>query len=91
MVALATMRNATPYAARLQALSAKRVEMLIMMGIREAPERIGTKSNLWADLGSRGKSGEVVKQAARLGMTTRRVEVDADWTSIEWLLDLPAA
>ena len=86
MVALATMRTATPYEARLQALSAARVDMLISLGIREAPERIGTKSNLWADLGSRGKGGEVVKQAAALGLSTRRVAVDASWASIAWLL-----
>ena len=89
MVALATMRSATPQSVRLQALSARRVEMLIAMGIREAPERISSKSNLWADLGSRGRSEEVVAQAATLGLSTKRLAVAAEWVSLQWLLVLP--
>ena len=89
MVALATMRSATPTSARLQALSAVRVDLLIQIGVREAAERIGSKSNLWADLGSRGRGDEVVRQAARLGMSTLRVEVDCEWRSAAWLLEYP--
>ena len=89
MVALSTMRSATPHTARLQALSARRVEMLIELGLREAPERISSKSNLWADLGSRGRSEEVVVQAAALGLSTKRVAVVAEWRSIGWLLNVP--
>ena len=89
MVALALMRSATPRSVRLQALSARRVEMLITMGLREAPERISSKSNLWADLGSRGRSKEVVAQAANLGFSTARLAVAADWASLAWLLLLP--
>ena len=89
MVALASMRSATPRSARLQALSARRVEMLIAMGLREAPERISSKSNLWADLGSRGHSEEVVAQAAYLGWSTTRLAVAAEWASMDWLLALP--
>ena len=89
MVALATMRSATPTAARLQALSAARVDLLIQIGVREAAERIGSKSNLWADLGSRGRGDEVVRQAARLGKSTLRVEVDREWRSAAWLLEYP--
>ena len=89
MVALSTMRSATPHTARLQALSARRVDMLILMGLREAPERISSKSNLWADLGSRGRSEEVVAQAVTLGLSTRQVAVATEWESIGWLLDVP--
>ena len=90
MVALATMRRATPYAARLQELSRRRIELLLGLELREAPERIGTKSNLWADLGSRGRSGEVARQAAAIGLSMRWAPVAPEWASIEWLLGLPA-
>ena len=90
MVALATMRMATPREARLQELSRRRVAMLLDMGVREAPERIGSKSNLWADLGSRGRSAEVVRQAAAIGLSVRRVPVASKWMSLEWLLETPA-
>ena len=89
MVALATMHSATPQSLRLQALSARRVEMLIAMGLREAPERVSSQSNLWADLGSRGNSKEVVAQASHLGLSSTRLAVAADWVSMDWLLILP--
>ena len=64
--------------------------MLLDTGVREAPERIGSKSNLWADLGSRGRSAEVVRQAAALGLSVRHVPVASEWMSLEWLLETPA-
>ena len=89
MVALATMRSATPQSVRLQELSARRVQMLIAMGLREAPERISSKSNLWADLGSRGRSAWVVAQASSLGLSSTWLAVAAEWASMDWLLTLP--
>ena len=89
VVALSAMRSATPHSVRLQALSARRVEMLIAMGLREAPERVSSKSNLWADLGSRGRSEEVVAQALHLGLSSTRLVVAAEWASMDWLLVLP--
>ena len=89
MVALATMRYATPSVARLQALSAARVDLLLQLGVREGAERIGSRSNLWADLGSRGRGDEVVRQAAALGRSTRRVAVAPEWESAAWLAELP--
>ena len=89
MVALAVMRYATPSVARLQALSAARIDLILQLGVREAAERIGSKSNLWADLGSRGRGDAVVRQAAALGMSTRRVAVASGWESAAWLAELP--
>ena len=58
-------------------------------GVREAAERVGSKSNLWADLGSRGRSDEVVRQAAALGWSVRRVPAAEEWATPAWLLELP--
>ena len=90
MVALSAMRTCAPGTARLQALVAARVEWMRAHGMREAAERVGSRSNLWADLGSRGKSEEVVRQAAALGWSVRRVPAAEDWATPEWLLSVPA-
>ena len=45
----------------------------------EATERITSKSNLWADLGSRARFGELRRQAEELGLRVRRVAVPSEW------------
>ena len=89
MVALYAMRNCVSSTPRLQALLTQRLAWMEARGVREAAERIGSKSNLWADLGSRGRINAVVEQAAQLGLAARRVEPPAGWQSPDWLLGLP--
>ena len=55
-------------------------------GVLEAAERVGSKSNLWADLASRGRLDDVLQQAHQLGLRTRVVEPVAEWQSADWLL-----
>lgn len=89
MVSLAAMRSGKAYAPRLQTLVERRSHDMLSMGIREAAERVGTKSNLWADLGSRGRVADVFRQARRLGLSPVWVAPAAGWESIEWLLLTP--
>ena len=89
MVALGVMRSAVSTAPRLQALTAARIDWMLQAGVVEAAERIGSKSNLWADLASRDASAEVERQAALLGLSFRRVQAAAGWGSAAWLLDVP--
>jgi hypothetical protein len=48
-------------------------------GVAEAVERITSKANLWADLGSRGRLASMLEQARGLGLRPRRVDVPAEW------------
>ena len=88
MVALSALRTGTPSTRQLQALTAWHFDWLRSSGIREAPERIGSKSNLWADLASRGRSNEVIRQAAALHLRVKRVAVPPGWESAAWLRQL---
>ena len=47
--------------------------------ILEASERITSKVNLWADLGSREQISEVVRQAAALGFSERQLPLPKGW------------
>jgi hypothetical protein len=86
MVALAAMRSCTPRTPRLQALVQARMQWMSTTGVLEAAERVGSKSNLWADLASRGRLDDVLQQAHQLGLRTRVVEPVAEWQSADWLL-----
>jgi hypothetical protein len=87
MVALSAMRSSAPSTPRLQELVRARGEAMRLGGLREAAERVGSKSNLWADLGSRGRVDDVRRQAIALGFSFRCVPVLAEWASPSWLLD----
>ena len=91
MVALAAMRSLAPRTPRLQALNAARLAWMQANGVLEAAERVGSKSNLWADLASRGQLPEVARQVEALGLRLRIVEAAAGWQSLEWLLAVPEA
>jgi hypothetical protein len=81
-VAMAAMRGLTPSTLAMQALTAARVEWLLDSGVAEAAERVTSKANLWADLASRGRTDEMLRQAAALGLRCRRVEVPAEWREL---------
>ena len=78
-VAMAAMRNLTPTTACMQRLTSERASWMLDKGVWEACERITSKSNLWADMGSRARVAELMAQASHLGLTTKRVEVPAGW------------
>ena len=85
MTVLAALRSGTPSTRRLQVLTMMHYDWLRVNGLQESPERVGSKSNLWADLASRNRSHEVVRQAKRLSLSVQRVDVARGWESAEWL------
>ena len=91
MVALAAMRSCAPSTPRLQALVAARLEWMSEESVLEAAERVGSKSNLWADLLSRGRLHDVRQQATALGLRLRVVTAADEWQSLDWLLGVDAA
>ena len=87
-VALGAMRNLNGGTPRMGELVAARVAWLAERGVCEAAERVSSKANLWADLGSRGAFEEVVQQAAALGMVTRWVSPVPAWATADYLVPL---
>jgi hypothetical protein len=85
-VAMAAMRNLTPSSPPSQALTVARIDWMTAHGVREAAERITSKSNLWADLISR-KGGEriFVAQAEALGFSVKRLSIPKEWRDTAWL------
>jgi hypothetical protein len=81
-VAMAAMRSYSPSTACMQQLTESRVAWMLASNVWEATERITSKSNLWADLGSRARSADVIAQASALGLTVRRVDVPAEWRAM---------
>ena len=81
VVAQAAMRGLVPSTPAMQRLTAERVTWLLQHGVTEASARITSAANLWADLGSRGKIGDVLAQARALGLTPHRVSPPATWMS----------
>ena len=79
VVAMAAMRTAAPRTEMMQALCGARSAWLLHHGVAEAVERITSKANLWADLGSRGRLASMLEQARSLGLRPRRVDVPAEW------------
>ena len=89
VVAQYAMRSGTSNSPPMQSLVARRSEWLLESGTLEASERITSKANLWADLGSRGRTDEMLRQAAALDLPARRVAVPTDWSlaalEFDWL------
>ena len=81
-VAMAAMRNLTPTTEAMQALTAARTAWMLESNVAEATERVTSKANLWADLGSRARVGDMLDQAQRLGLAPRRLHVPDDWRSM---------
>ena len=79
IVAQYAMRDGTSRSHEMQPLIARRSSWMLQHGILEASERITSKANLWADLGSREQISEVVRQAAALGFSERRLPLPAGW------------
>lgn len=79
IVAQYAMRDGTSRSHEMQPLIERRSSWMLHRGILEASERITSKANLWADLGSREQISEVVKQAAALGFSERRLPLPAGW------------
>ena len=78
-VAMAAMRGLVPSTSAMQWLTAERVSWMLENEISEATERITSKANLWADMGSRARVAEMLEQATQLGLTPRRVDEPAQW------------
>jgi hypothetical protein len=55
--------------------------------VAESAERVTSKSNLWADLGSRGRTAEVERQALALGLAFELVSPPPAWRCTAALLD----
>jgi hypothetical protein len=85
-VAMAAMRTLTPSTPVMAELTARRCEWLLETGVAESAERVTSKSNLWADLGSRGRTAEVERQASALGMAIEIVTPPPAWRCTAALL-----
>ena len=81
-VAMAAMRNLTPTTPGMQLLTAARVSWLMGRGVWEACERITSKSNLWADMGSRARVAELMEQAEALHLRIKRVAAPVEWRAM---------
>ena len=66
-VAQSAMRTLMPSTDAMQALTAERVTWMLQAGVAEAAERVTSKANLWADMGSRNRVAEMEQQARDLG------------------------
>ena len=76
------MRRLTAHAAPMQAIVRRRTAWLHAAGRLEAPRRITSKANVWADVGSRPELGgpaAVARMAEAAGLGFVRVAVPADW------------
>ena len=89
VVAQYAMRSGTSNSQPMQRMLNRRSEWLTEHSVLEAAERITSKANLWADLGSRGKMAEVIRQAAALGIVKSRcITPPSLWVSgfeADWL------
>ena len=90
-VAMSAMQTMAPRSEIMQEIAAQRTAYLFEGDIIEQSFRITSKANLWADLGSRGKPGEVVRQAAACGLRgAREVSVDPAWRDTSRLCEAAA-
>jgi hypothetical protein len=78
-VAMAAMQRMAPGSELMQELTARRTAFVFGAGVVESARRITSKANLWADLGSRLQTAEVLRQAANFGLAARRVAVPPAW------------
>ena len=81
-VAQAAMRSSAAKTPLMQLIVERRSSWLVDSGRVEAAARITSKANLWADLGSRGRLIDVLRQAAAAGLAPRRVGVSAEWRAL---------
>ena len=72
-VALAAMVSLTPTLEGMQRLTQQRLLLAERYGWRLAARRVSSKGNLWADLASRGRLADVLRQAVALGLRPRVV------------------
>ena len=79
IVAQYAMRNSKAEGRAMQRLVERRSGWLLQSGVLEAAERITSKANLWADLGSRGCIADVLDQAAALGLSSRQIFPELGW------------
>ena len=82
--AMSAMRRLKPRSLRAERMVAARLLWMEQRGILEAAERVTTGANLWADLGSRMRANEVVRQAQALGLRVRMVEAPPEWRAAAW-------
>ena len=57
----------------------QRTQFLYEHEVVEQARQITSKANIWADLGSRWRLADALRQATRLGLQTRRVPVPCAW------------
>ena len=81
-VAKSAMRSQTPSTLPMQTMTVARTAWLFERGIAEKAERVTSKANLWADLGSRSAMGELLRQAARVGLRPRRLATPPYWRAL---------
>ena len=80
-VAQAVMKSLRPSTAAMQLLVQRRSQWLVESGRLEAAERITSKANRWADLGSRGQLATMIREARSFGLVARRVPLPSEWQS----------
>jgi hypothetical protein len=90
-VAMAAMRSMAPKTEVMQAIAARRTAYLFEGHCMEESRRITSKANLWADLGSRRRLADVLRQAAAFGLRVRRAAVPAGWEDTSHLCELARA
>lgn len=79
------MRRLRTKSRRVESLLERRGDWLQRNSIFSTAERITSKSNLWADMGSRGEGAEVERAAASMGLAIRRVDPPSEWRStVAW-------
>jgi hypothetical protein len=78
-VAMAAMRSMAPKSEVMQEIAARRTAFLFESELLEEARRITSKANTWADLGSRGRMAEALRQAAACGLRTREVALASVW------------
>jgi hypothetical protein len=90
-VAQAAMRSMAPGSAAMQELTARRTQFLYEHEVMEQARRITSKANLWADLGSRRRLADALRQAEQLGLSARRVHVPCAWRDSTELCEIALA
>ena len=81
-VAQAALRRFTATTAAMQTVVARRTRWFARSGRLEAPRRITSAANVWADVGSRPEKGgmlQLERLALAAGFSFRAVDVPADW------------
>ena len=84
-VALGSMRSFTSESPRMQELLAARATWMLERKVAEAAFRVSSKSNLWADLASRGRASEMEAQATALGLRCCRLPLSPSVQSVDTL------